>query len=255
MTLTVATNVTDATATLTLDRPQQKNALNTALLAQLAEALANAAADPGVRAVVLTGGPDVFAAGSDVTEMAAMGPAEVMLDARVGYWRRVAAFPKPLVAAVNGYALGGGCELAMHADIIVAGDTAVFGLPEVGLGLMPGAGGTQRLIRSVGKSLAMKMILSGYMLPADEALRAGLVSDAVPATESVALAHETARKIATKGPIAVRAAKQAVLAAQAGLSDGLALERRSFDFLAGTEDRAEGVAAFMEKRKPVFKGN
>lgn len=240
---------------VTLNRPEVRNALRTNLLRELADELDRAATDEAVRVVVLTGGDRVFAAGADIQELAAMNLVGVMDDPRQGYWRRIADFPKPLIAAVDGYCLGGGCELAMHADILIAGDSAQFGQPEINLGIIPGAGGTQRLVRTVGKPLAMKMVLSGEFIDAATALSAGLAAEVVPAGTTRERALELASRIARKGPIAVRQAKHALLGAfETHLRSGLDLERKAFTLLAATEDRAEGLAAFAEKRKPEFKG-
>lgn len=242
-------------ATLTLDRPEARNALNNALLAEIAAALDVASADEEVRVAIVTGGGKVFAAGADIKEMAALDMVGVMSDPRPGYWRRIAGFPKPLIAAVNGYALGGGCELMMHADIVIAGEDAQFGQPEINLGIIPGAGGTQRLVRTVGKSMAMKMVLSGEFIDAATALQFGLVAEVTPGEETLSRAQRLAGKIADKGPVAVRLAKEALLKAyETTLESGLAFERKAFTLLAGTEDRNEGIAAFMEKRSPVFRG-
>ncbi|WP_435105086.1 2,3-dehydroadipyl-CoA hydratase PaaF [Arhodomonas sp. AD133] len=240
---------------ITLDRPKARNALRTNLLRELAEALDAAAADEGVRAVVLTGGEKVFAAGADIGELAELDLKGVVEDTRPGYWQRIAQFPKPLIAAVNGYALGGGCELAMHADIIIAADNAQFGQPEINLGIIPGAGGTQRLIRTVGKSLAMKMVLAGEWIDARTALASGLVAEITPREATIERAHDLAGKIAAKSPMAVRQAKDVLLKAfDTDLTAGLRLERQAFTILAATEDRQEGLSAFMDKRKPEFKG-
>jgi enoyl-CoA hydratase len=179
----------------------------------------------------------------------------VLNDPRVLHWRRIAQFPKPLIAAVNGFALGGGCELVMHADIVIAGDNAQFGQPEINLGIIPGAGGTQRLIRTVGKSMAMQLVLSGEFISAAQARDFGLVSEVTIPERTLERATELARKIATKPPIAVRQAKEVLLKAyETTLDSGLSLERKAFTLLAATEDRNEGIAAFMEKRKPNFTG-
>lgn len=240
---------------ITLDRPQARNALNNALLCELADAFDAAAADESVRCMMLTGGPDVFAAGADLKEMARLDTIGAYLDERPARYAAIRRFPKPVVAAVNGFALGGGCELAMHADVIVAGETARFGQPEVNLGIIPGAGGTQRLARSIGKSRTMKMVLSGEFMDADEALAAGLVAEVRPREAAIGRAVELARTIAAKPPLAVRMAKEAVLKSyEMPLEAALDFERRLFTILFATEDRAEGTAAFLEKRKPEFKG-
>jgi enoyl-CoA hydratase len=240
---------------ITLNRPEARNALRTQLLGELAEALEAAAADPEVKAVVITGGDKVFAAGADIKEMAALDVVGVLTDVRPTYWRRIYAFPKPLIAAVNGFALGGGCELVMHADIVIAGESAQFGQPEINLGIIPGAGGTQRLIRTVGKSLAMKLVLSGEFIDAKTALTAGLVAEVTPPELTIERALTLAGSIATKPPLAVRLAKEAMLKAfETTLETGLNLERKAFATLAATEDRQEGIAAFIDKRKPEFKG-
>ena len=241
---------------ITMNRPKQLNALSGNHLGEIAAAINASADDDEVRAVVLTGGVRVFAAGADLTEMAKRVPIDDLKGERHRVWDRLRRFPKPLIAAVNGYALGGGCELAMHADIIIAGDTAKFGQPEVNVGIMLGAGGTQRLTRTVGKSLAMKMILSGEMIDAREALSAGLVAEVAPHEVSIERALKLARTIAAKPPISVRLAKEAVLKSyDLTLEAGLDFERRAFGIILGTEDKREGVNAFLEKRKPDFKGN
>jgi len=245
----------DRVAIITLDRPDVRNALNNATLSEIAGTLERLAADDQCRAVVLTGGPEVFAAGADLKEMASKDMIGILHDERPALWRRIAVFPKPMIAAVNGDALGGGCELAMHADIIVAGDTAQFGQPEINLGILPGAGGTQRLVRAVGKSLAMKMVLSGLFIDAETAQASGLVADVYPAAETVEQAVKLARRIARKSPVALELAKQAVLKSyEMTLTEGLDYERKAFTILAGTDDRAEGIAAFFEKRDADFKG-
>jgi enoyl-CoA hydratase len=229
-----------------LDRPEVLNALRTRLLGELREALAHAEHDDEVRAVVLTGDERAFAAGADIGELNAHDRVSIIADTRPTHWEAFRRFPKPLVAAVNGYCLGGGCELAMCADIIVAGDDARFGQPEINLGIIPGAGGTQRLTRAVGKSLAMKMVLTGAMIDAETALAAGLVSDVVPRELAVRKAIEIAQAIA---------AKAAVLKAyDTTIEAGLDFERRAFQMLFATEDKDEGTSAFLDKRKPEFKG-
>lgn len=241
--------------TITLHRPEAHNALRSNLLSEIATVLDLADADEAVRAVVITGGEKVFAAGADIKEMAALDVVGVMNDPRPSYWRRIAQFPKPLIAAVNGYALGGGCELMMHCDIVIAGDNAQFGQPEINLGIIPGAGGTQRLLRTVGKSMAMQLVLSGEFIGAQQARDFGLVSEVTLPEMSYTRALALAKTIARKPPIAARLAKESLLKAyETTLETGLNLERKAFTLLAATEDRNEGIAAFMEKRRPNFQG-
>lgn len=241
--------------TIALNRPEAYNALRTQLLKELADVLDQAADQADIKAVVITGSDTVFAAGADIKEMAALDAVGVMNDPRPTYWKRIANFPKPIVASVNGFALGGGCELMMHCDIVIAGDNAQFGQPEINLGIIPGAGGTQRLLRTIGKSMAMQLVLSGEFISAQQALNLGLISEVTIPERTLARATELAKKIATKPPIAVRLAKEALLKAyETTLESGLNLERKSFTLLAATEDRNEGIAAFMEKRKPNFTG-
>ncbi len=235
-----------------LNRPQVLNALNAPMVAEIAEALVEIALDAGLRCVILTGsGSRAFAAGADIAEMQGAAP-----DARAAQsWVRIAGFNKPLIAAVNGLALGGGMELALICDIILASETARFGQPEINLGIIPGAGGTQRLTKIVGKSLAMEMILNARMLSADEALRVGLVSSIYPSETLLHNALKMAQQIAARAPLAVIAAKNSVNAAfDAHLTAGLAVEREQFAALFGSEDQREGMTAFLEKRRPVWKG-
>lgn len=240
---------------LTLNRPKARNALSTALMAALAGFLAEAEADAAVKAVVLTGGDRLFAAGADIGELAAHDPDSIKTDPRRAHWLAVWAFKKPLVGAVNGWCLGGGCELAMSCDILIAGAGARFGQPEINLGLIPGSGGTQRLIRAVGKSRAAQMVLAGDVMGAKEARTRGLVSEVVPPELAVERAVEVARAVAAKPPLAAQAAKAALNAAFEGpLTEGLAVERARFVDLFATEDKKEGLSAFLEKRKPRFKG-
>lgn len=240
---------------LTLTRPEARNALRTQTLAEIAAELAAAATDDAVRCVVLTGGLRHFAAGADLREMAPLGPEAILNHERQRHWRAIAGFPKPLVAAVCGYALGAGCELALCADIVVAGSNAQFGQPEINLGMIPGAGGTQRLPRVAGKVLAMQMVLTGLPIDARAALAAGLVCEVDEPESALARAVEIATQIAARPPLAVRAAKAAVLRAfELPLDEGLAREREAFAALADTHDRNEGIAAFLEKRPPRFTG-
>ncbi|MDA0367481.1 MAG: enoyl-CoA hydratase-related protein [Proteobacteria bacterium] len=246
---------TDGVLTLTLNRPQVKNAFSNTLLELLRTLFRDAAHNDDVRCVMLTGGPEVFAAGSDISQLQTRPMYGGDADARFANWDEMERFPKPVVAAVNGYALGGGCELAMLADIIVAGDTAKFGLPELRLGLFPGLGGTQRFIRQVGKSVAMKVILAAEFIDAAEAHRLGLAAEVVPAAETIARATALATKIAAMPPLAARVAKETILQAyETHLGAGLAYERKSNLSLYPSADKAEGVAAFLEKRKPNWQG-
>ena len=240
---------------ITLQRPQALNALTTELLAELASALAEAEADPNTQVVVLTGSRKAFAAGADIKQMAERDLVGILNDPRQASWQAITRFSKPLIAAVNGFALGGGCELAMHADIIIAGEDARFGQPEINLGIMPGAGGTQRLLRAVGKSTAMQMVLSGAAIDARHALRTGLISEITQPEFTVERALQLARLIASKAPLALRLAKEALLKAMdTDLASGLRFERHAFTLLAGTRDREEGIRAFQEKRPPCFSG-
>lgn len=245
----------DGVLLIRISRPDARNALRNGTLREVAGVLERAGTDEAVRVVVITGDERCFAAGADLREMAALGPIEALADVRPQYWKRIAGFDKPLIAAVNGYALGAGCEMVMHADIAIAGRGARFGQPEINLGTIPGAGGTQRLIRTVGKPLAMKMILGGEMIDAPTALAAGLVAEVVEDDTVVARAVALATTIAGKSPLAVRLAKEAALRSfEVGLESGLVFERRSFSLLAASDDRREGIAAFLEKRAPVFRG-
>lgn len=240
---------------ITLNRPEALNALNTALLAELAEVLSTAEDNAEVRAVVITGSRRAFAAGADINEMAARDLVGMLEDPRQRYWATIARFNKPIIAAINGFCLGGGCELAMHADILIAGEDARFGQPEINLGIMPGAGGTQRLVRAVGKALATQMVLLGEQISARRALEAGLVGEITQPEQTVERATAVAEAIAAKAPLAVRLAREALHKAEdADLATGLRFERHAFTLLAGTEDREEGIRAFQEKRPAIFKG-
>ncbi len=243
-----------AVGLITLDRPEALNALNTPLMAELAQALDAFEGDDGIRAIVLTGGDKIFAAGADIKEMQPKGYVDAYLeDFITAGWERLAACRKPVIAAVAGYALGGGCELAMMCDFILAADSARFGQPEIRLATLPGLGGTQRLTRLVGKSKAMEMILTGRMMGAEEAERAGLVSRVVPADDLVDEAIKVASDIAGLSLPAVMMAKEAVNRAyETTLAEGIRFERRIFHSSFATEDRSEGMAAFIEKRKPSF---
>src|SRR5690348_17393448 len=244
-----------AVGVVTLNRPKVLNALSPALIAELSDALDRFDAEPDVRAVVLTGGPRVFAAGADIGDMSERGPVEQLQRDQTGRWARIAAFSKPLIAAVNGYALGGGCEMALMCDLIIAGDSARFGQPEINLGIIAGAGGTQRWTRTTGKYIAMEINLTGQPITAWRAYQLGLVNRVVPAEVTIEVAKQVARQIATRAPIAARLAKEAVnQALETPLSEGLAVERKNFYFLFATEDQKEGMKAFLEKRPAEFKG-
>ncbi|WP_372921285.1 enoyl-CoA hydratase-related protein [Roseovarius sp.] len=251
----IAEAASEGVLLLRLNRPEQRNALNIATRKELAENLESAAEDPKVRAVVLTGDERAFAAGADLREMAEVGPIEMMERGVGKIWDRIAAFPKPLIAAVNGYALGGGCELAMHCDIVIAGESAKFGQPEVKVGILAGGGGTQRLMRAVGKHKAMLILMSGDPVTAAEADAMGLVSRVVPDDQVVDHSVELAGKIARRAPIAVQATKDVAVAGQdMSLPAALKLERRALWVLLASEDRKEGVDAFFEGRAPQFRG-
>lgn len=253
---TILVEQRDAVTLITLNRPQALNALNSQVLRELVHAFARFDADPTQHCAVLTGSEKAFAAGADIKEMSAKSYTEFYLEDFFAEWNtRVAVTRKPWIAAVAGFALGGGCELAMMADFIIAADTARFGQPEIKLGVAPGMGGSQRLARAVGKAKAMEMCLTGRMMDAQEAERAGLVARIVPATELLEDALRTAASIAAMSPIAAMVNKEMVNAAfETSLHQGLYTERRLFQGLTATEDKAEGMAAFVEKRPPVWKG-
>ena len=238
-----------------LNRPQQLNALSSELMGELVAALAELDDDPDIRCVVLGGNERAFAAGADIGEMATASAIDMYVARRLDAWDAIRAVRTPLVAAVSGFCLGGGCELAMACDLVVCSETAVFGQPETGLGILPGAGGTQRLTRAVGKALAMDVILSGRRLSAREALTAGLVARVVAKEAWLDEARRVARDIAAKGPIANRLAKDAVVRAdEAPLSLGVDYERRLLYLAFSSEDAREGLTAFVEKRPPEFEG-
>jgi enoyl-CoA hydratase len=238
-----------------MNRPKQLNALSGELMGAVIRALQELDADPDIRAIVLGGGERAFAAGADISELAAGTPISLYENRRIEQWDKIRALRTPVVAAVSGFCLGGGCELAMLCDLIVASETAKFGQPEINLGVLPGAGGTQRLTRAVGKAIAMDMILTGRMIGAREALGLGLVARVVAKEAWLDEAKRAAGEIAAKGPIAVRLAKEAVdQAFEAPLSAGIEFERRAFYLARASEDATEGLTAFVEKRAPDFKG-
>jgi enoyl-CoA hydratase len=240
---------------VTLNRPKELNAINFQLVSELANALEELDHDEEIRCMVITGaGEKAFAAGADIKEMSGKSPIEMMLGGFQS-WERIRRIQKPLIAAVGGYALGGGCELAMHCDMIVASENTRFGQPEINLGVMPGAGGTQRLTRTLGKYRAMEMVLTGVQVTAQEMADHGLVNRVVPKGEHLTEAVKLAKEVAARSPIAVRLAKQAVLASfETTLEEGLEMERKNFFLLFATEDMREGMRAFIEKRKADFKG-
>jgi len=255
---TILTEQQGAVTLITLNRPQALNALNSQVLAELIEAFAAFEADDGQRCAVITGSGDkAFAAGADIKEMADKPMAEFFVEDFFGKWTShiVNATRKPWIAAVNGFALGGGCELAMMADFIIASDTAKFGQPEIKLGVAPGMGGSQRLTRAVGKAKAMEMCLTGRMMDAQEAERSGLVARIVPAADLLADALKTAQAIAAMPPLATLINKEMVnLAFETNLGQGLTTERRLFQILTATQDKVEGMHAFIEKRPGAWKG-
>ncbi len=251
---TIMLTIAEGIAQITLNRPEALNALNGQLLSELMQALEDCDTDPKARCIILTGSDKAFAAGADITEMAGMTYVEAYLSTRFSSTSdRMGKIRKPIIAAVAGYALGGGCELAMMCDTIICADTAKFGQPEINLGIIAGMGGSQRLTRFVGKAKAMDMNLTGRMMDAAEAERSGLVSRVVPADKLLDEARAMATKIAAKSQIAVMAAKEAVNRSyESTLAEGLLFERRMFQSLFGTEDQKEGMAAFVAKREAKF---
>jgi enoyl-CoA hydratase len=239
---------------ITLNRPAALNALNAALIAELSQAIDGFEADDKIGCIVLTGSEKAFAAGADIKEMQSKTYMSAYKEDFIASWDRVARARKPVIAAVAGYALGGGCELAMMCDFIIAADTAKFGQPEINLGVMPGAGGTQRLTRFVGKSKAMDMCLTGRMMDAEEANKCGLVSRVVPADKLIEEALKVAGVIASKSTVIAMMTKESVNRAyETTLAEGIRFERRVFHAMFATEDQKEGMTAFIEKRKPTFK--
>ena len=240
---------------ITLNRPQALNALNAVLLTELMEALAAFDSDHAIGAMVINGSEKAFAAGADIREMADASVADMKARGFVELFDGIRKINKPVIAAVSGFALGGGCELALSCDMIVASETAKFGLPEVTIGVIPGAGGTQRLTHALGKALAMEVILNNRTLSAEDARQFGLVNRVVPVERCLDEALALAAEVAARAPVAVRHAKQAVIAAfESTLAEGLIDERRLFYLLFATEDQKEGMKAFLEKRKPEWKG-
>jgi enoyl-CoA hydratase/carnithine racemase len=246
----------DGVALVTIDREEVLNALSFDLLDELAAVLERLDADPGCRAIVLTGsGTRAFVAGADIRELARQTPVSLLAENRFAVWDRIGRIRTPLIAAVRGFALGGGCELALTCDIVIAAEDASFGQPEINLGVMPGAGGTQRLTRAIGKARAMDLILTGRTIDAVAAERMGLVSRVVAPADTLGTALDLAVRIAGQAPVAVLAAKESIkLADELPLSAGLQHERQAFYLLFASEDQGEGMAAFVEKRRPQWKG-
>lgn len=242
-------------ALLRLNRPEARNALSPELMEELADELERLDPDPEVRCIVIAGSENVFAAGADIKAMAKRSFAEALRHPAASFWRRLAAIKTPMIAAVSGYALGGGCELALACDMIVASDSAKFGQPEINLGIIPGGGGTQRLARVLGKQRTMELVLTGRQFDANAALELGLVNRVVEDGGWLDEAMALAATVAERPPIAARLAKQAVIAAEeTALSAGLESERRLYELAMATEDRVEGMQAFLEKREPKFEG-
>ena len=238
-----------------LNRPKVLNALSLELMVELVDRLEAFDADPSIHVILLSGSERVWAAGADIKDMAEAGVFDMYDRNQFQRWEKIKRIQKPIVAAVSGFALGGGCELAMHCDVIIASETAKFGQPEINIGVMPGAGGTQRLTRAVGKAVAMDMVLGGRFLSADEACRFGLVSRVVPKEHFFTEALKVAKSMAQKPPLALRLAKESVLKAEEmSLSEGLEYERKLFYMLFATADQKEGMKAFIEKRPAKFEG-
>lgn len=242
-------------ALIRLNRPKELNALNLQLMGEIRDALKAFDEDPSVRAIVITGNERAFAAGADIKQMAGKSAIDMLQIDQFSTWDAIRKTRKPIIAAVSGFALGGGCELCMLCDMILASETAQFGQPEINIGVMPGAGGTQRLTRAVGKALAMEMVLSGRFITAEEARAAGLINKVVPVELYLDEAVKLASRVAEKSPIAVQLAKESVLKAfDMPLQEALYFERKNFYMLFATEDQKEGMEAFIEKRKAEFKG-
>ena len=238
-----------------LNRPQKRNALNNATLQELVTLLKEIETDSTVKTVVITGNENCFAAGADLNELAALDVVSIQQDARPLLWKQIDEFSKPIIVAVNGFAFGAGFELALHGDIVLTGENAQFALPEIGLGMLPGAGGTQRLARLVGQQLAMRWAMTGERISAHSALQHGITSQVCPTALTVQYALELAATIAKQAPLAIRVIKQSLKSIhELSLSQGLKQERQHFVWLAATQDRQEGINAFLEKRQPQFRG-
>lgn len=252
---TVLTEIRGRVGLVQLNRPQAMNAFNVVMLTELFDALEAFDKDKGVGAILVTGNEKAFAAGADIKEMADASPFQMITDERVDLWDRIRGIKKPVIAAVSGWALGGGCEFLLSCDMVIASESAKFGQPEITIGVIPGAGGTQRLARLLGKQLAMEMVINNRTLTAAEALQFGLVNRVVPVDGYLDAAVAFAEEIASRAPLAVRMAKDAINAAfETTLTEGLQAERRNFYPLFSTEDQKEGMKAFIEKRKPNWKG-
>lgn len=251
----IEASVEGPVALVRLDRPDTRNALSPEVMERLASELERLDADPEVRCIVIAGSEEVFASGADIKALRERSFQEALRHPSAAFWRRLANVKAPMVAAVSGWALGAGCELALCCDLIVASETAEFGQPEITLGIVPGGGGSQRLARTIGKQRAMELVLTGRRIPAQEALAMGFVNAVARKREWLEAAMELAHRIASRPPIAVRLAKQAVLAAEeTPLSAGMEMERRLYELAMATEDRVEGMDAFLEKRRPEFRG-
>lgn len=243
-------------ALVRLNRPKELNALNLQLMLELKQALHSLDEDDTVRCIIITGNQQAFAAGADIKQMESRTPIDLLKIDQFETWDQIRKTKKPVIAAVSGFALGGGCELAMTCDMIVASETAKFGQPEIKIGIMPGAGGTQRLTRAVGKALAMEMVLTGKFISAEEALKAGLINRVVPEEVYLDEAVKLAKEVCAMSPVATRLAKESVNKAfDSGLQEGLFFERKNFYMCFASEDQKEGMKAFVEKRKPNFTGN
>ena len=251
----ILTEVHERVGLVRLNRPEVRNALNNSLLTELMEALAVFDADEQIGAMVITGDERAFAAGADIKEMLGLSAVEMLLRDRVAQFDRIRQIKKPVIAAVSGWCLGGGNELALSCDLIVASETARFGQPEINIGVIPGAGGTQRLARAVGKAVAMEMVLNNRTLSAEEARQLGMLNRVVPVERYLEEALALASELAARAPLALRLGKEAVNNAfESSLTEGIADERRAFYFLFSTQDQKEGMTAFVEKRKPEWKG-
>lgn len=251
----VEKQVQEGIGVIYLNRPEALNALNTELMEELSHQIVEWDNDSEVRCIVLTGSEKVFAAGADIKQMAGKGAVDMLLIDQFTKWDKIKRCKKPIIAGVSGFALGGGCELVMHCDMIVASETAQFGQPEIKIGVMPGAGGTQRLTRAIGKARAMEMVLTGKFITAHEALQYGLINKVVPVEIYLQETLKLAKQVASMPPLAVRLAKEAVLKSfETSLEEGLIFERKNFYLLFASDDQKEGMNAFIEKRQPNWKG-